>query len=108
MAAVEGVGVDVEDFFSGGRGGGGDDGVREACADEDEIEGVGLNWRIGRSFVHCEGLNSEPKQQFTSPLGPAGVKRVSLFPSKGQLQFLSCLRHRVYIVLLFNKNLLFR
>lgn len=55
VGAVEGVGVEVEDCFSGGGGGGCEDGFREAGADDDEVEIGGVDGWVGQGVVHCNG-----------------------------------------------------
>lgn len=56
VAAIERVGVEVEHGFAGGGSGGGDNGFWETCADDDEVECVGLNRRVRRRLGHgCVG-----------------------------------------------------
>jgi len=50
MATIEGIGIEVENGFSDGGCGGGDDGFGEAGADDNKIE---LDWvyrRVGGGF----------------------------------------------------------
>lgn len=50
MATVEGIGIEVEDGFSDGGCGGGDDGFGKAGADDNKIEVDWVYWRVGGGF----------------------------------------------------------
>lgn len=44
--------IEVEDGFAGGGGCGGDDGFRQAGADDDEVEVCWFDRRVGFRFRH--------------------------------------------------------
>lgn len=52
VSTVERVGINVEDGLPGGGGSGGDDGLREAGADNYKVEIGRLDWWERCNFVH--------------------------------------------------------
>jgi len=53
VGPVEGVGIHVEDGFAIGGGRSRDHGSRKARADDDQVEGGRLDWRVrGCIFAH--------------------------------------------------------
>lgn len=52
VRAVEGVWVEVENRTTGGGSGGGEDGLRNSGADDNEIVGRRIKRRIGREVAH--------------------------------------------------------